>query len=300
MYIPKSIGVELQSSIKDYFVMHPITDTHIDATQIDTCQPTDPDRNSIKYICSSEEKIRKFTVNVNEINPDFVPMMGDITDGANDHVYFKTLWDNIEIPNNILIGNHDLYSSTTPEKIAQDLGYDGRTAIAGSKFNRAISMTNAKGNVAVKMIFFDSTNGGSSADAWYKGHCTIDTQNWIASEIANADENIILLFSHHGPHFYDAPVSQFEQSEAFALRDIVNSAVENNPLLKVHHFFGHHHGGKEVEVFTNLGNNYKGYLMTCVVDYQLNWEIPILINKRGLVKIGKKIDLRYNYEDFLQ
>lgn len=228
---------------------------------------------------SKRVRMSKFVDSVNILKPDLVLNLGDYIMNYGSSPEMLDLawpeWNRIEAPKEFVMGNHDAafynagaYTSVY-DSLINGIGYADRPVICNSVFNRSFSVT--RGGISLRVIMVDSNiNADGTHGVLFTGALQDDALAWIASELANCEENVVFLCMHHGPHRYDIP-NNFNADDAVALRDIVDAAVLSRPTLKVYTFFGHSHP-KKYETYTNMGDNFPGYCITTLDGW-----IPIVL-----------------------
>ena len=230
--------INLEGAIKIMW----ITDTHIDAG-VDgdaeaegACSEFSESGVGPRCYYTGRGKLAYFVDQVNEEKPDMAIHTGDAIDGAHsddDFQLFIDEWDRIDssITKDFCRGNHD----KNPNLISM-LGYDNRDVNAGSVFNQSYSLGNEYFDIKIITI---NTHLQEDEEAGYIGRTQGRTYpylvEWVKSEIEQASEDTILIFSHAGAHQPDA---YFWDKHSFDFRDMVYETGK-----KVHMLFGHRHSG---------------------------------------------------------
>lgn len=192
---------------------------------------------------AASQKIDGFVAAVNADLPDLAVCTGDIIDRDNlngDYAIFTSRWNTIDgdVQKEVVPGNHDMVVGY--DTILPILGYDAKDVVAGSRFNQAFSISNAYLSARVLMVDTNMADDGTHG-VLMAGKLPPDVQTWITGELAACTDDVLLIFSHHGPHDYGKDPTMFDATDAAEIKAIVEAAVTANPALKVWWFFGHDH-----------------------------------------------------------
>lgn len=248
-----SSGTSLVGAVRIYWV----TDLHFKAS-VDG----DPDAegaigSGVRHYYSVSQKLDQFVADVNADQPDLAICTGDIIDDADDFDMFTERWDRITVTKELTIGNHDLVIPYNT--VVQRLGYEDRPDVAGSKFQRSFTITN--GRFGVRVIVLDSNidSSGNHASIFNTaGLVYPDAYDWITSELQEADERVVLMFMHHGPHD-----GHWRDMARIALDQAIQAG--RRPGQTVYCLFGHHHIDTSVKSLS--GMSVPGVRSPCLVDY---------------------------------
>lgn len=246
------------------------TDLHTKASVDKDPNATGATNGNNRYFYASMNKFKQMITEANSKPLEAFIITGDMFEDERDFNFFMTEWNEIDasMRKELTIGNHDMVGGASAyDDCVTGFGYDARTEIAGSKFNQSFSLSN--GLVSARVLIVDSNfdeNGNHAIST--TGRFTQAELDWLESEMQNATEEVILLMTHHAPHNYDeAGHFYFDQTSAFSIRDIVDNLKVSQPEKVVHCLAGHFHQ-TEVKPYTNLGNNFKGYLGEALTLYE--------------------------------
>lgn len=238
-----------------------------------------------KYFYTAEQKMR-YMINMQKNEPfDMVVGLGDFVDdhtGEADFDRFMKLWNEIDTPKEMTIGNHE-FDGVSYEQIVDKLGYTNEPFTAGSHFNK--SFTVDKDGQSVRVILMDSnfeSIGGGDRDHAnvYSGRYSDSFLHWFENEIQNSFEDVIFLISHHNTHYG----GHFRQGDT---QDMLNVILENNK--KVYAVSGHTHplyrDKKAVVHYDNYGENFPGINLGEVVNGQFGACFTFVIHPNGKLEI---------------
>lgn len=187
--------------------------------------------NATRWYYTAGSKLTKFRNKTNELQPALAIHTGDIVDHSNDFSLFNSIWNEINVPTALTVGNHD-FDSNDYESIKSALGYE--TEIAGSVFNQsfAINQNGVSARIVIVDTNIDPADGHKPLIA---GRMSEDLRNWIKAELESAIEDVAIVFMHHGVNNRD--IGFFNSSEAIAYENMITS-ISN---IRVHTLSGHHH-----------------------------------------------------------
>jgi 3',5'-cyclic AMP phosphodiesterase CpdA len=188
-----------------------------------------------RFFYASKDKLRQAADIIIREKPDYVVCTGDITDSMQPFASFREEWGKITVPKDITLGNHDLPNGYA--SIVEQLGYEERPIVAGSKFNRAFSLQ--KGGVQARIIMLDTNIGEDGVHrANVEGVIQEDAFRWLEEEMNCCAEELILVFSHNG---IGGPEKYFDQQHVERFKEIAENAASARPGLHIVNLAGHHH-----------------------------------------------------------
>lgn len=205
------------------------------------------------------DKVRRFAERVTEDRPDMAIHLGDIYDTTDQRALFLSAWSRITgVYKKAILGNHEWDpDGLTDSDLEESLGYQEKVENGGSRFNQTFVLDGA--GWPLRIILLDSTFNSSNKreKVFTNVRMHSDTPAWFESVLDEAEEEVILIFTHAGPHLI-AHNYYADTDQANALAAIVDAKVSARPKTVVRWFFGHYHGGT-VLPFSNLGAANLGY-----------------------------------------
>ena len=222
-----------------------------------------------RYYYLSPQKVEAFVVAVNLANPDLAICTGDMIDRDASFEIFLDMWEQINSPSELVIGNHE-FDANTYSSIVSSLGWEERPMLGNSKFNRSFSLTNE--TFGVRCIILD-TNYTEVYEHGYTNYGRIhaDDLTWLENEINLVAEDVILVFTHHAP----AAPSNFISADAQQLMSVLASSNK-----KIYNLTGHHHLAN-ITRYQKHGEVSTSYVAPALVE-QLQQDYAILyINPNG-------------------
>lgn len=234
-----------------------ITDTHIVAS-VDG-KPGEfgavselPDNSSVgkRYYYTAGDKLRNYVDKVNEIKPNLAIHTGDAIDreGQDSFDLFMSIWNGIDpqIKKEFIAGNHDFAGGFTYEEMKSDLGLVEENA--GSIFNKSYVIN--EGENFVRIITYDTNiNDTGNHVNQTQGKVSSQIVNWVKSELLNSNEDIAILFAHHGIHSNN---TYFRQGDAIDFRNMVYDVLDEKPQMTIHNIFGHFHGNALLTTYNTV------------------------------------------------
>jgi endonuclease/exonuclease/phosphatase family metal-dependent hydrolase len=189
-----------------------------------------------RHYYAAKQKLRQAVDTINKEQPDFVICTGDITDRVQPLASFQEEWERIVAPKDLVIGNHDLDNGY--RSLVEQLGYATRPVVAGSVFNRSLSLR--KGALRVRLLLLDTNIGedGAHRVGTSEGALQEEAIAWLEQEMRTCPEALVLLFSHHG---MAGPTKYFHQPDVARYYAMVDRVAEAKPELRLLHCAGHHH-----------------------------------------------------------
>jgi len=217
-----------------------ITDPHYLYDPEDDPEHEDATQGS-RLFWKSGGKLDHFVERINSMSDDLkcVIGLGDMIDSynsENDTSGFFDRWDNIQIPKEMTIGNHDVAGIDDISDLESGFGYESRDKNAGSRFNQSLSIDNDF--ISAKIILVDTTiNHEGEHNARIYGYMSESVRGWVESEIDNSNADIFFVGLHHGPHDYTLNGSDyFDEDDAKAYESMVQNRDER--IITLH---GHNH-----------------------------------------------------------
>lgn len=212
-----------------------MTDLHI-KDSVSGCPKAENGTHRDRHYYAAKDKLQHALNIINKEKADFVVCTGDITDGIQPLTTFKEVWDKIDAPKELTIGNHDLSNGYI--SLVKQLGYEDRLTVARSKFNCSIPLQ--KGSIKARLIFLDTNIGedGQHRTNSVEGAIQEDAFQWLENELCSCQEKTILVFSHNG---LGGPVKFFDQQHVQRFKDIVDKAAIVKGEIKIINLAGHHH-----------------------------------------------------------
>ncbi len=270
-----------------------ITDTHLQAGADDQDPPSGGIGPLNNYYATPANLRHMLDIVNDTADGHLLVHLGDICEPPDDWDYFLHIWNQVQIPTEIAIGNHD-FDGSTYEELSAILSYDGRPELGGSVFNKsfAIGEEPLKARVIIIDTNYDQHNQHTNPVV---GRYSDAGLQWIAHELEMATEPVILFFSHHAPHHYNhpAPSPLFNTASAMAFKGIVETAMETRPELRMHYFHGHWHGAG-LEVLHTLGPGIPAYRVPATVHTERGYLARIRVDVLGEVDIAI-VELEYPY-----
>jgi 3',5'-cyclic AMP phosphodiesterase CpdA len=239
------------------------------------------------HLYSGTVKARRFVDEANIARPDLAVHTGDMVDtGPTMFPTFMTEWARLAVPSALTLGNHDLYGVTFAEATTA-LGRDPFPEVAGSRFNESFGVTN--GNVAARILMVDTNRGDAGAAADTTGRLQSDAIAWIEAEMDAASEDIVLLFSHHGPHGFAGPGGvQFSETDATAVAAAIQGVLDDRPAMRAHWLFGHAHGTQSVLRQQTLGVGIPGYRAAAIIDRNPGAYLVVRVTESGDARFARR------------
>jgi predicted phosphodiesterase len=228
---------------EEKYTFYVITDTHI-AFDDGIWDAKAPERL---------RRMQAFVTRANIDKPNMVIHLGDAVQTNVDWDSFMPLWKGITQPKLYIAGNHDFDNFQTFEQIAMKFGYQGRVPINGNKFNYSEMVT--FGDVQFLLISLD-TNVNYS----WEGKLDQTRLDWVANLLNTTTAPFAIIFSHAAPHTY--PSTYFNQTDAIALKNVVDTALSTNSnLARVQGIHGHSHPTNTYTDTATLGVNFPGLVL---------------------------------------
>lgn len=288
----------ITSSQQDGAKIYWITDTHILAAA--DGDPHHPDAIKVdgrRWIYTARQKLRDFVDQANKAadsHPVAVVHTGDMVERYDEESMsmFLSEWERLdpEIPKFVTPGNHD-FANGSYHILIERLGRAGSNEIAGSKFNQSFALR--LGDVTVRIIMLDTNIGPDGHGSYVTGYIQPNLAAWLQSELANAPENLCMVFMHHGP---SGPVSYFDDDSLIRLNNALTAAVawQDNWRTKQYFvFWGHdhrtswHRSHRLISRVTGVGS-------AAAVEYNPSRFTILTVTPDGHVRIDDGI-VRYPY-----